>query len=146
VGRTCLAEVSNNLRSPGYICVFSLLSGRPSALISPRLTAYSVCNLSTKLRKRACFIWPMGRRTARTLAGATGDSWSSILTTSGIQHALGARWCSAICALWGSWRIHSCFASLSVCPHREACGRRIGLSAGISCGPREALTSTWIKT
>ena len=114
MGRTYLADVSNGSRSPGYICVFSLLSGRPSALISPRVTAYSVCNLSTKPRKRACFIWPMGRRTARTLAGATGDSWSNILTTSGMQHALGARRCSAIYALWVSWRSHGRLVSLSL--------------------------------
>jgi hypothetical protein len=33
-------------------------------------------------------IWPIGRRTTRTLAGATGESWSSIVTTFGMRLAV----------------------------------------------------------
>jgi hypothetical protein len=104
--------------------------------MSPRLTAYSVCNLSTKLRKRACFIWPMGRRTARTRAGATGDNWSSILRPSGMQLAQLSSEGNANRALWVSWAIHGCFERLTVRAarlwgaHKEWCRNIVGPQLG----------------
>jgi hypothetical protein len=64
-----------------------LLFGRPSGLTSPSRTTFSGYNLSTKLKNLVRLIWPVGRRTTRTLAGATGDSWSSISTTFGMRLA-----------------------------------------------------------
>jgi len=62
---------------------FALLCDRPFGLMSPKRTTFSGCSLSTKLRNLARLICPTGRSTTRTLAGATGESWSSILTTFG---------------------------------------------------------------
>ena len=87
----------------GHKCTreLSLLFGRPSGLISPNRTTFSGCNLSMKLRNLERLICPVGSSTTRTLAGATGESWSSILTTFGMRLAM---WnFSSLCSWTAYW-------------------------------------------
>jgi hypothetical protein len=69
----------------GCPCGVVLRFGRPSAVTSLRWTTCSLCNRSTKEANLSALLWPTGRSSAFTLAGAMGSRGSRLI--------LGPAWC-----------------------------------------------------